>query len=120
MAVGEEIEGAGAAVAAAVNGKDGKAAAALYTANGALFPAGAARQDGTAAIAAFWQAAADAGLADVALRTVEVTDLGDHAIEVGVATGRMGDTALVGKYLVHWQRVGADWRLHRDIWCWDA
>jgi uncharacterized protein (TIGR02246 family) len=106
----------------AFNDGSGQGVADLYTEDGMLFPPGAARVDGKAAIAAFWQGAIDSGLKDADLQTSEVAEFGDLAYETGrVALSAPGtDGAMVpvtGKYIVVWQR-GDDgmWRLHRDIW----
>ena len=66
------------------------------------------------------------GLADIALTTVEVEEVGDLANEVGTFTGTVpgeggARVPLTGKYIVVWHR-GNDgtWRYHRDIWNTDA
>lgn len=116
------IDEAAMAWESAFNAGDGKGVAELYTEDAALFPPGAERVDGKAAIAGFWQGAIDAGLADADLETVEVVEAGDLAYEVGNVTLSAptsdGDRVPVsGKYIVVWQH-GEDgaWRLHRDIW----
>ena len=118
----EDIEATMAAFAAAFNSGDGAGVAALYTEDGALFPPGAARVDGRAAVEAYWQGAIDAGLTDISLEPVEVEEDGNMAYEVGVfslAAPGENDTkvTVTGKYIVVWKK-GADgtWRLHRDIW----
>jgi uncharacterized protein (TIGR02246 family) len=106
----------------AFNAGDGKGVAELYTEDAALFPPGAERVDGKAAIAEFWQAAIDSGLADADLQTVEVIEAGDFADEVGTVTlsapGSDGERVPVsGKYIVVWRHADDGvWRLHRDIW----
>ena len=91
-----------------------------------MLPPGAQRQDGRAAVQAFWQAAIDMELAGVVVTTDEVEDLGDVATAVGTLSGTVpdgngGHTALAGKFIVLW-RKGADgaWRMQRDIWNFDA
>jgi uncharacterized protein (TIGR02246 family) len=118
----EGIKAASAEFEHAFNSGDGAAVGALYTEDAAILPPDAARVDGKAAIAEFWQGAIDAGLKDLDLQTVEVLDGGDLAVEVGkvslTTTGSVGKVVPVaGKYVVVWQR-GDDgtWRLHRDIW----
>ena len=110
------------ALESALNAGDGKAAAEFYTEDAALFPPGAERVDGKAAIAEFWQGAIDAGVADVDLETVEVIEADDLAYEVGTVsltapTSDGGRAPASGKYLVVWQHTddGA-WQLHRDMW----
>lgn len=109
-----------------LNGKDAAGLAGLYTKEGAVLPPGAPRFDGTEGVRGFWQAAIDMGLTDIALDPLEVEEVGDTAIEIGRVTGALkpangGATQLAGKYLVIWKR-GPDqtWRLHRDIWNFDA
>lgn len=116
------IDEAAIAWESAFNAGDGKGVAELYTEDAALFPPGAERVDGKAAIAEFWQAAIDAGLADADLETVEVVEAGDLAYEVGnvtlsAPTTEGERTPVSGKYIVVWQHAddGA-WRMHRDIW----
>ena len=116
------IDEAAIAWETAFNAGDGKALAELYTEDAALFPPGAERVDGKAAIVEFWQGAIDSGLADADLEPVEVVEAGDLAYEVGAVTlsapGSDGERVPVsGKYIVVWQ-LGDDgaWRLHRDIW----
>lgn len=118
----EAIEQGAVAWEDAFNGGDGKALADLYTDDAAVFPPGALRVDGKAAIAEFWQGAIDSGLADADLEPIEVVEFGDLAYEVGTvaltAAGSDGDRVPVsGKYIVLWQRADDGvWRLHRDIW----
>jgi len=116
------IDEAAIAWESAFNAGDGKGVAELYTEDAALFPPGAERVDGKAAIAEFWQGAIDSGLADADLETVEVVEAGDLAYEVGAVTlsAPIADGERVpvsGKYIVVWQHEddGA-WRMHRDIW----
>ena len=126
MNVRDAIEVGDQAIADAINGKDAEATAPNYTEDGSVLPPGAPRQDGRAAVQAFWQAAIDMGLADVVVNTDEIEELGDVATAVGTLSGTLPDgeggrTALTGKFIVLW-RKGADgsWRMHRDIWNFDA
>ena len=126
MNVRDAIEVGDQAMADAINGKDAEATASNYTEDGSVLPPGAPRQHGRAAVQAFWQAVIDMDLADVVLNTDEIEELGDVATAVGTLSGTLPDgeggrTALTGKFIVLW-RKGADgsWRLHRDIWNFDA
>ena len=69
------------------------------------------------AIAGFWQGAFDAGVRGVALKAVEVEQLGTTAVEVGSYTLSLGDGTVCdkGKYLVVWKKDGKEWKLFRDI-----
>jgi uncharacterized protein (TIGR02246 family) len=120
------IESIGKELADGINGKNAASISKLYTEDACLFPPGARRQDGREAIQAYWQAAIDMGLSNAVLTTVEVEEFGNTAVEVGTVTATLpGDDenpkALIGKYIVIWKQ-GADerWRLHRDIWNFDA
>ena len=126
MSVREAIEAGGKAVADGVNNEDAASIAKQYTEDASLLPPGAPRQDGLEAVQGFWQAAIDMGLSDVKLTTLEVEEFGNVATEVGTVTGTIpgedgGSQSLTGKYIVLWQQ-GDDgtWRLHRDIWNFDA
>lgn len=126
MSVREAIEAGDQAMADAINNKDAASTAPNYTEDGAVLPPGAARQDGRAAVQAFWQAAIDMGLADVEVNTHEVEELGDVATAVGTLSGTVPDgeggrTALTGKFIALWHKsADGAWRLHRDIWNFDA
>lgn len=120
MSLGDEIAKLGTEFTTALNSKDAGGAAAFYTQDCAVMAPGAPRVDGRAGVQGFWQAAIDAGLANVALNTAEVQDFGDTATEVGTLSGSMGDAELQGKYIVIWRKTGEGWKLHRDIWNFDA
>ena len=126
MSTRDTIETNGRSVAEGINKKDAAAVAQQYTEDGSVLPPGAPRVDGKEGVAGFWQAAIDMGLGDVVLTTLGVADHGDLATEVGSLTatvpGEDGNKVpLAGKYIVLWKR-GDDgtWRLHRDIWNFDA
>ena len=109
-----------------LNGGDAAGVAAHYTEDAALLPPNAARIDGREGIQGVWQGLIDADVRDVAMTTQEVDVFGNVANEVGIigATAPSEDggrAQLVGKYVAVWKRGGDDtWRLHRDIWNFDA
>ncbi len=71
---------------AALSRGDGAGMAALYTANGQLFPANSDVVSGKQAIKQFWQGVVNSGIKGGALRTLEVGGQGDTAYEVGKYT----------------------------------
>lgn len=103
---------------AAASKGDGAAVAALYTATAQLLPANSEVVSGTAAIQKFWQGVLDSGIRGAKLKTLEVEAHGDSAHEVGQyeLSDQGGKVLDRGKYVVIWKRVGARWKLHRDIW----
>lgn len=111
---------------ASLNGGDAAGVAAHYTDDAALLPPHAARIDGRQGIQVVWQGLIDADIRDVAMTTQEVDVFGDVANEVGTISATAPDedggrAQLFGKYVAVWKCGGDDtWRLHRDIWNFDA
>lgn len=97
---------------------DSAGLASLYTEDAQLLPPNADIVSGRSAIAAFWQAAMEAGVKGAALETVEVLGLGEMACEVGRyrLANAEGDILDQGKYIVIWKKTASGWQLHRDIW----
>jgi uncharacterized protein (TIGR02246 family) len=126
MTTRESIEAVGKKLCERANAGNGAGVAELYTEDATLMPPGAARLDGRAAIQQFWQGMLDAGVGDISLATQEVEEAGDSAVEVGLISATApgdGDArvSLTGKYIVIYRRDGGgNWRLHRDIWNFDA
>ena len=119
--VREAVERANRAFLAAYVAHDSGKIAALYALDAAAFPPGAERADGRDAIRKVWQGFMDAGVTNVAVRTLEVEARGNLAYESGQFTldapGKDGTLAHVtGKYVVVWQRGKSGWQLYRDIW----
>jgi uncharacterized protein (TIGR02246 family) len=112
---------------AAVNAKwmdffnkgDFAAVASLYTDDATAFPPGSAMVKGRAAIAAMWKTMAEK-VSDPTVTTLEVKPLGPFAArEIGtfsLKTRGEKPQAVVGKYVVVWEKVGNDWKLAADIW----
>ncbi len=109
-----------------LSGGDAAGVAAHYTDDAALLPPEAARIDGREGIQGYWQALIDAGIGDVEMTTQEVDNFGDVANEVGIISATApsedgGRVQMAGKYVAVWKRGGdGTWRLHRDIWNFDA
>lgn len=126
MTTRESIEAVGRTLCERLNAGNVAGVAELYTEDAALMPPGAARLDGRDAIQQYWQGLLDAGVGDISLATQEVEDAGDSAVEVGLISATApgdGDArvSLTGKYIIIYRRDGGgNWRLHRDIWNFDA
>ena len=118
MSVREAITAGNDAFMHAFARSDAAQVAALYTANGQIFPPGSAVATGSQAIQAFWQAVMDMGITQAKLETVELEQYNDTAIEVGHYTlsGAGAQVMDTGKYVVIWKESGGRWQLHRDIW----
>ncbi len=117
----DAIEAANASFAAAFNKGNATAAAVFYAEDAAVFPPESSRIDGRAGIEAYWKGAMDAGVTDVSLKAVEVTEAGDFAFETGEASlsapGVDGTkTVSAIKYIVIWKMNGSTWQIYRDIW----
>jgi uncharacterized protein (TIGR02246 family) len=113
--VRKAVEAGNARWVAGLAAKDASAIAAVYTEDAILYPPGAGAVSGRKAIGAAFEPMLGAALA---LKTSEVTQSGDHAIETGTWTlaGPDGKLADDGKYLVVWKKVGKGWFMWRDIW----
>ena len=126
MTTRESIEAVGKTMSELLNAGNAAGVAELYTEDAALMPPGAARLDGREAIRQFWQGMLDAGVGDILVTTQEVEEAGDSAVEIGtISATAPGDgdarVALTGKYMVVYRRDGGgNWRLHRNIWNFDA
>jgi ketosteroid isomerase-like protein len=88
---------------------------AVYAEDAILYPPGSGPVVGRKAITASFEPMLGAALS---LKTVEVRQSGDYAIESGTWTfgGPDGRVADEGNYLVVWKRSGRDWLMWRDMW----
>lgn len=126
MTARKSIESASAAFCECFNGGDAAGVAAMYTSDALIMPPGAGRISGRQGIQDFWQGFVDANVGDLTLKSDEVEDFGNQAVDIGTATASApgeGDSRvqLTGKFIVLWtQDASGAWRLHRDIWNWDA
>lgn len=114
-----EIEKLNARFVELFNKGDALGVAALYTDDAVLLPPGAGIVKGRAEIQAFWKKAAET-LGDVKLTTLDVKPLGENAArETGyfsLRTKSVPSQEVTGKYIVIWERIGAEWKLGADIW----
>ncbi|SEE04363.1 Ketosteroid isomerase homolog [Rhizobiales bacterium GAS191] len=101
---------------AAVAKGDVPAAVKAYTKDGRVMPPDAPMAQGHAALEAFWSATAQQlGVKSVKLETIDLTILGDTAIEIGRARIETGNGVAVAKFVVVWKKVTEGWRWHVDI-----
>ncbi len=126
MTVGASIESGLRVFCDSFNGGNAAGVAEQYTSDARILPPGASTIDGRQGIQEFWQGFIDAKVADLTLRSDEIEDFGTQALEVGTVTASAPGEAgarveLTGKYIVLWkQDPNGAWRIHRDIWNWDA
>ena len=97
---------------AAMSAGDAAGLAAVYTPNGNALPPNSPTVSGTAQIQEFWQGVINMGIAGCQLKTIELDELGDTAIEVGefVLKAADGSVADSGKYIVVWKSNNGTWR----------
>ena len=114
-----EIEAVNARWTEYFNKGDFAGIASLYTEDATAFPPGAAMVKGRAAIGEMWKAMAEK-VSDPKVTTLDVKPLGPSAVlEIGtVSLKTKGPTPqeICGKFVVVWEKVGADWKLAADIW----
>jgi uncharacterized protein (TIGR02246 family) len=114
-----EIEAVNAKWTEYFNKGDFAGVASLYTEDATAFPPGAAMVKGRAAIGEMWKSMAEK-VSDPKVTTLDVKPLGPSAVlEIGtVSLKTRGPTPqeITGKFVVVWEKVGADWKLAADIW----
>lgn len=106
---------------AAIVAKNDSAIGAMYADNATLMPPNEKPVNGSAAIRTFWAQMWPMNASLVITPTaVVVAGSGDMATEAGTwvfsatdSTGPLNDN---GKYLVHWHKIGTDWKIVDDIW----
>jgi uncharacterized protein (TIGR02246 family) len=113
------IETLNDAFEAAFNTSDFAALGNMYKEDAYLLPPGGPMVQGRANVQTFWtEAGKTAG--DLKLATLDVKPLGNEAArEIGrfsLTTKGQQPQEVSGKYVVLWQKVGADWKLATDIW----
>src|SRR5262245_51427077 len=114
-----EIEAVNAKWIDLFNKGDFAGIASLYTEDASAFPPGSAIVKGRTAIESMWKGMADQ-VSNPKLVTLDVKALGPSAArEIGTFSLKSKGTApleVTGKYVVIWEKVGADWKLAVDIW----
>lgn len=116
----DQIKALDHGVADGINAGDAGAVATNYTDDAVIHPPVAERIDGKPAIEGYWQAGIDAGLSGVAIVATSIDINGDASVTVGKISGKMGDADLTGKYVVVGRKTEAGWKIHHDIWNFDA
>ena len=106
---------------AAIAAKDDSTIGALYADNATLMPPHEKTVSGTPAIRSYWALMWPMNASLVITPTaVVVAGSGDMATESGSwafsATAPTGPINDNGKYLVHWHKMGNDWKMVDDIW----
>jgi uncharacterized protein (TIGR02246 family) len=105
--------------AKAFNTGDIASVATHYAEDAVVLPPGAEMVKGRSAIQAFWKSAAEQ-IGDIKLTAVDVKPLGSSAArEIGTFSLRTKGSPsqeVTGKYVVVWEKVGANWKLATDIW----
>lgn len=108
-----------AAFMAAVAAGDGTAVAANYAEDAVIMPPGSPSIAGREAIAQYFQAGIDAGIARVELAPGDATAPSADTI-IEHSTSRVfnaaGDMIEEGKYIVVWRKVGDQWLMSWDMW----
>ncbi len=111
---------------AAFNRGDAAGAAAVYTADGKVLAPDTPMITGAKNIQGYWQAVMDMGGKSVTLRTLNLDELGDTAVETGAATLNIqtesGDTVQAeAKFIVVWKRqADGAWKWDLDCFNFDA
>jgi uncharacterized protein (TIGR02246 family) len=114
-----EIEAVNAKWIDFFNKGDFAGVASLYTEDASVFPPGSAIVKGRPAIELMWKDMAER-ISDPKVVTLDVRALGPSAArEIGTLSLKTKGPApqeVTGKYVVIWEKVGADWKLAVDIW----
>ena len=105
---------------------DAAGIAALYTAAGKLMAPDTPMITGTEGIQGYWQAVMDMGGKSLSLRTLNLEELGDTAIDTGAATLNIrteggGTIQAEAKFVIVWKRqADGVWKMDVDCFNFDA
>lgn len=118
MDVAERIHEANERFMGAIRAADSATMPSLYTTDAKILPPNGDAVSGADAIAKYWQAFFDLGIAAAQPETLEVIPMGDYALEVGQYSlfGEGEVLADRGKIMVLWKNEGGVWKMHRDTW----
>ncbi|MEL6246344.1 MAG: nuclear transport factor 2 family protein [Pseudomonadota bacterium] len=113
----KEIDAVNANLMAHVEAGSATKIAALYHDEASLVTSGSAPFQGRAAIQGFFQAAIDGGIKKLDLKTLDLEDHGETAIEFGQyrLLADADQIADHGHFIVVWKRSGGIWQLYRDV-----
>jgi ketosteroid isomerase-like protein len=101
---------------------DAEGMAALYTADGAIFPGGRPIIKGREAIQAYWTLAPNVKMVDHKTTADSVVIVGNTAYDYGTFHSQSSRDGVVGnmgygKYVIVWQKQpDGRWLMHLDIW----
>lgn len=116
MSANEEISKVNAALSSAFANGAAKTASKLYTDDGWLMAPHIESFKGRTAIETAFQGMFDGGITGLSLKTGELEEHGDTAIETGDFFLSAGDAIVDrGKFVVVWKNIDGHWLLHRDI-----
>ena len=116
-----EIEAANKKLMAAIKRGDVTEVAHVYRSDVKVLPPYMEMLKGRQAAQAIWQGGIEMGIKEVALETVEVTEGGGVACEIGrythIIQASDGETITdKGKYLVIWKHEKGSWKIDTEIW----
>lgn len=96
---------------------DAAGMAELYTKDAQVLPPNTEVVKGKSAIRELFQSFMDMGVKSIKLKTGEVEQHGDTAIEVSKAQLLADGNQVIddAKYIVIWKKENGEWKLHRDI-----
>lgn len=118
MDVAERIHEANERFMRAIRAADVVAMPSLYTSDAIVLPPNQDSVRGSESIAEFWRHFFELGITEARPVTLEVTPMGEYALEVGEYSVFSEDGTLVdrGKTMVLWKDDGGVWKMHRDTW----
>jgi len=114
MNIRETVEAGAKAFATCFGNSDTAGITSIYTEDGKLVPPNLDFVIGTADMQKFWDAHPDLGAKTLTLKTIEVEEHDDTAIELGEYD--LGQGLDRGKYMIIWKCVDGTWKMHHDMW----